>query len=122
MKKYSTILFSLLILIMQGCDFSSPKSGLVPLDPEQVQEYLWQDDRNFEELKDAVKQSLAYYQRLSAQTTFNYADITYTAPEMAASMQLFLDIIEKHDGEQQVSEIQREIQRNFLFFESRNGD
>ncbi|MCI5142670.1 MAG: hypothetical protein D3909_13305, partial [Candidatus Electrothrix sp. ATG1] len=122
MKKYSTILFSLLILIMQGCDFSSPKSGLVPLDPEQVQEYLWQDDRNFEELKDAVKQSLAYYQRLSAQTTFNYAGITYSAPEMAASMQLFLDIIKKHDGEQQVSEIQREIQRNFLFFESRNGD
>ena len=48
-------------------------------------------------------------------STFKYADITYTAPEMAASMQLFLDIIEKHDGEQQVSEIQREIEQNFLF-------
>ncbi|MCI5207717.1 MAG: hypothetical protein D3910_02735, partial [Candidatus Electrothrix sp. ATG2] len=120
MKKPSAVLLSLLILIIQGCDSSSPKSGFVPLEPEQVQEYLWQDDQNFEELKDAVKQSLAYYQRLSAQTTFNYADLTYTAPEMAASMQLFLGIIENND--RPVSEIQREIQQNFIFFESRNGD
>ncbi|CAK8725074.1 peptidoglycan lytic exotransglycosylase [Candidatus Electrothrix aarhusensis] len=122
MKTRSAVLLSLLILLVQGCDFSSPKSALVPLNPEQVQKYLWQDDQEFMSLKQAVKQSLGYYQGLPAQHTFNYAGITYTAREMEASTQLFLSIIAKYDGEQSVAEIQREIQRNFLFFESRNAD
>ena len=108
----------ILLALLQGCTLFSQKSVFVPLDPEKIHEYLWQDDRNFEGLKDAITYSLAYYQRLSAQTTFNYAGIIYTAREMEASMQLFLDIIEKYDGKQRISE----IQRNFLFFESRNAE
>ena len=122
MKRSSGVLLFILMLILHGCASFSPKSALVPLDPERVKEYIRQDDRNFEGLKAAVKYSIAYYQRLSAQDTFNYAGIIYTAREMEASMQLFLDIIEKCDGERPVSEILQEIQRNFLFFESRNAD
>ena len=108
----------IVLALLQGCTLFSQKSAFVPLDPEKIHEYLWQDDRNFEGLKDAITYSLAYYQRLSEQTTFNYAGIIYTAREMEASMQLFLDIIEKYDGERRISE----IQRNFLFFESRNAE
>lgn len=108
----------ILLALLQGCTLFSQKSTLVPLDQEQIHEYLWQDDQDFRSLKHAVKQSLRYYQGLPAQHTFNYGGITYTAQEMEASTQLFLRIIDNYDGDQRLSK----IQESFLFIESRNSD
>jgi len=118
MKTRCISLLYIVLVLLQGCSLFSQKSALVPLDPEQIHEYLWQDDQDFRSLKDAVKQSLRYYQGLLAQHTFNYAGITYTAREMEASTQLFLGIIDDYDGDQRLSK----IQESFLFFESRNAD
>ncbi|MCI5125390.1 MAG: hypothetical protein D3925_13185, partial [Candidatus Electrothrix sp. AR5] len=118
MKTSCTPLLYIVLVLLQGCSLVSQKSALVPLDPEQIHEYLWQDDQDFRNLKHAVKQSLRYYQGLPAQHTFNYGEITYTAREMEASTQLFLGIIDDYDGDQRLSK----IQENFLFFESRNAD
>ncbi len=118
MKKSCTPLLYIVLMLLQACSLVSQKSAFVPLDQEQIHEYLWQDDLDFRSLKHAVTQSLQYYQGLPAQHIFNYAGITYSAREMEASTQLFLKIIDNYDGDQRLSK----IQKHFLFFESRNSD
>jgi membrane-bound lytic murein transglycosylase A len=118
MRKSCTPLLYIVLILLQGCSLFSQKSSLVQLNPEQIHQYLWQDDLDFRSLKHAVTQSLRYYQGLPAQHIFNYAGITYSAREMEASTQLFLGIIDEYDGEQRLAK----IQEHFLFFESRNAD
>jgi len=55
--------------------------------PEQPD---WQDDSPPDSLAAAIGQSLAYYRTLPPDTAFPFAGMTYTAAEMARSLELFL--------------------------------
>ncbi len=76
----------------------APK-GLVPFDPEGPQAPAgfaaqpdWQDDGTSDSLAAALAQSLAYYLTIPPDTAFTFAGLTYTAAEMARSLELFLEL------------------------------
>jgi len=119
MKKSSVLLTIIVwfILNFSGCT-TNEGSGIYPLSMAQVEEYSWIDDLNFDSLPKAIERSIEYYRQLPENEQFDYAGYIYTAKEMIASMQLFLDIIARYQGEQRI----QEIQKKFLFFETKNND
>jgi membrane-bound lytic murein transglycosylase A len=102
-------------VLLGGC---APGAGIYRLDDRQVQARSLSDDLDFRGLDEAVRGSLRYYGRLPDTVVFQYGPLTYTAREMEASMLLFLEIIEKEEGEERVES----LREKFLFFESRNDD
>jgi membrane-bound lytic murein transglycosylase A len=58
--------------------------GSVPAQPD------WRDDSTSDSLAQAVTQSLNYYRTIPPDTPFPIGGVTYTAAEMAASLELFL--------------------------------
>lgn len=130
MPKYLLILLYCLMLIGSvGCSRTStspaPSPGpskeplpvMQPLTQEEVQSILWSDDLDFERLFEAIEQSLRYYGRLPDSSQFQYGEIRYSAREMEASMHHLLDILQTHQGDARI----QAIQKNFLFFESKNS-
>ena len=72
------------VLLLASC--AGPR-GLVPVaDPGREH---WPDDASRESLEAALEQSLRYYERLPATAAFTYGSEVYTAPQMAASLELF---------------------------------
>jgi membrane-bound lytic murein transglycosylase A len=84
--------------------------------PGQVRERPLVDDGDFAGLPEALRQSLRYYRRLPPDAAFSYGELTYSAREMAASTELFLQIVENLGG----AEREAAIRNTFLVFESRN--
>jgi membrane-bound lytic murein transglycosylase A len=104
------------LLLLCGCAAPRLAPGLLPVPEAQLRERPLADDAGFAALADAVRQSLRYYRRLPKSATFAYGDLVYSAREMAASMELFLQTIEQSEG----SAREAAIREKFLFFESRN--
>lgn len=74
----------------------------------------WSDDLDVESLSMAIDQSIRYYKRLPASRTFQFADETYTAEQMIASMELFRQTFSQFQGQER----QQKINQLFRFYES----
>ncbi|MEW6601586.1 MAG: MltA domain-containing protein, partial [Nitrospirota bacterium] len=125
MKKINRRMLPCLLMFMclsvMDCSlFVKPPTGprLEQLTLREARSYDWTDDLGFEGMEQAIEQSMKYYRRLPAYKTFQYGDITYTPDEMAASLELFLSILNKYQG----AERTQQLSEKFIFFESRNGD
>lgn len=101
------------LFLLGGC---APKAGLFPLDSRRVGTLALEDEKSFEDLAEAVGESIRYYRRLPGTATFRYGDEVYTPREMEASMRLFLEIVGGLSGKDRLEA----IRERFLFFESRN--
>jgi membrane-bound lytic murein transglycosylase A len=123
MKKLTLILISFIsfVFLLNGCAlFIRP-----PFEPEldklsyaQVYLHDWKDDMNYENLQEAAEQSISYYRKLSPEKIFRYGELSYSPEEMAASMELFMEIIKNpQDGERI-----KQIKEKFHFFESKNSE
>lgn len=123
MKKLTLILISfisLVFLLTVYVLFIRP-----PFEPEldklsyaQVYLHDWKDDMDYENLKEAAEQSISYYRKLSPGKIFQYGEFSYSPEEMAASMELFMEIIKNpQDGERI-----KQIKEKFHFFESKNSE
>ncbi len=102
--------------LLAGCAAPRIPVGLVPVPAGRLRERQLADDAGFAGLPDALRQSLRYYRRLPPETPFTYGDLRYSAPEMAASTELFLQIVETLEGRERDAA----IRERFLVFESRN--
>ena len=126
MQKYLTLTFFISVFLsVAACTSTttltqkdSQKAGatLELLTPEATAAILWSDDLQFEGLAAAIEQSIRYYRRLPDSHSFQYGKLSYSAQEMIASMNYLLAILQTYQGEARL----REIQKNFLFFESKN--
>ncbi len=123
MKKLTLILISFIsfVFIMSGCAlFIRPpfEPELVKLSYAQVYLHDWKDDMDYENLHEAAEQSISYYRKLSPEKIFRYGELSYSPEEMAASMELFMEIIKNpNDGERI-----KQIEEKFHFFESKNSE
>ncbi len=120
MQKYSfffTIVFFILILTVISCK-TVPEPELQLLSKDEVQAFSWEDDLDVESLSQAIRQSIRYYRSIPEFSEFDYMDTRYSPREMEASLNLFLEIIQTYQGEQRIAE----IQKKFLFFESKNSN
>lgn len=83
--------------------------------------YTWKDDGSGESLKEAVKNSIIYYERLPAKRRFKFGEEKYTPRQMIASLKFFLQTREEAKGPQ---DFKRKINKRFHVFESipRKGD
>ncbi len=120
MQKYSfffTIVFFILLLTVISCK-TVPEPELQLLSKDEVQAFSWEDDLDVESLSQAIQQSIRYYRSIPEISEFHYMDIRYSPREMEASLNLFLEIIRTYQGEQRIAE----IQKKFLFFESKNSN
>lgn len=88
------------------------------LSSEEVLQSNWGDDQDFAGLARAVEQSLRYYKRLPKTRMFAYGEFRYSAPEMVASLQLFLNTIQSYSGDARL----QEIRKKFHFFESKKAE
>lgn len=105
------------LALVSACSLT-PKTGLQSLSPEQAAQVAFTDDDAFNGMAAAATRSLEYYQRLPDSRQFSYGDQTYSAREMEASTQHFLDLLAAYEG----AELEAQLQRDFWFFESRNED
>ena len=114
------ILLAAILSFLYSCKlFVQPPSGpaLEELSAAKVSSYEWMDDLGLEGLERAIEQSLVYYGRLPSTYKFNYKGQIYSPSEMAASLQIFRDMVGKN-GE----ELARLLEERFQFFESINSD
>jgi len=112
-----------MLLLLCSCIPGKKVSILELLPEDEVKNNYWNDDHDFQDIKNAVQQSLRYYRRLPDSRTFKYGKKKYTAREMEASMKLFLDIIEKARQSRDPYEFFiDELTEKFNFFESKNKD
>lgn len=126
MPKYYFWGVVLLLLGLVGCSELTkpapptppPASPLRQLSPEEVQALSWEDDGSLEAISEAVQQSIRYYLRLKESHQFAYGDLTYSPKEMIASLNLFLNTIQSYQGTLRT----QELQKKFLFFESKSPD
>ncbi|HWR96798.1 MAG TPA: MltA domain-containing protein [Candidatus Methanoperedens sp.] len=112
----ATAALGLALAVAAGCAAPRIPAGLVPVPSARIAAPRLVDDAGFIGLGEALRQSLRYYRRLPAETTFSYGELTYTSREMEASTALFLQIIETTEGEARLASIREQ----FLLFESRN--
>ena len=90
---------------------------LVELSHEEIHSLAIQDDFNFENMANAIEQSLRFYHRLPDQYEFSYGkDALYNAKEIKDSMNLFLEIINQYTEQERIEQ----ILQKFRFFESKN--
>ena len=125
MKKGSRFIsFSLLfclLLVITNCTLfvkPPPEPQLKELTFREIHSYDWQDDLNFEGIKQAVAQSIKYYRKLPSNKEFYYAELRYTPEEMAASMDLFLSTLKHYQGKDRL----QQLRSKFIFFESKNSE
>ncbi len=72
-----------------------------------------------ESLIASVKQSLAYYTKIPAKTSFYYGKVKYRAREIAASMRIFLRALENYQSQEQFVRV---LEENFHLFASAAND
>lgn len=108
-----------LLFLADGCTrvLQPPAApSLVPLTSKEASAVGWYDDIDLESLKSTVEHSIEYYRMRYPDTVYEFGDISYTADEMRASLDLFLDILSS--GQEGIrADLIRE---KFLIFESRN--
>ena len=112
------VLLTLVFGLIQGCTLFAPQPGLHLLSESEVASLGLEEDQDFEQLDEAIQQSLRYYARLPDGRTFNYAGTKYSARAMERSMRLLLEIVEQYKGEKRLAE----IRSKFQFYESRNPE
>ena len=112
----------IVVLLFSACTarppVTTPAMALEP--PSWWRPVAPQDDLAFQGIAAAVRQSLAYYQKLPAETSFIVGPRSVTALDMAVTLQNFLLIVENGSltSEEKLSEIGRE----FDFYRSVGSD
>jgi len=115
MKKQ--LLISFLILTLFACakpPVTKPEMALEPL--SWWRSVSAQDDKAFSDVAAAVRQSLAYYQKLAPETMLTVGPMKVTAQDMAVTLQNFLLIIE--NASLSDDEKVRQIKKEFDFYQS----
>ena len=115
------VLLAVILSFLYSCKLLvKPSTGpaLEKLSALKVSSYEWTDDLGLEGLERAIEQSLVYYGRLPSTYKFNYDGQTYSPSEMAASLEIFRDIVTGTRGK----ELARLLGERFQFFESINSD
>lgn len=115
------ILLAVIFSFLHSCKlFVKPPAGpaLEKLSEAKASSYEWTDDLGLEGLEMAIEQSLVYYGRLPSTYKFNYKGQIYSPSEMAASLEIFRDIVTGTRGK----EMTRLLEERFQFFESINSD
>ena len=115
------ILLAVSLSFLHSCKlFVKPPEGsaLEKLSAWKVSSYEWSDDLGLEGLYRTIEQSLVYYRRLPSTYKFNYNGQIYSPSEMAASLEIFKEIITTASGD----ELARLLGERFQFFESINSD
>jgi len=104
---------------MAGAPGGAPTAGGGPgsLTPQPD----WRDDGTSDSLALAVAQSLNYYRALPPDTPFPIGGVTYTAAEMAASLELFLALRQSAPSPETFA---AQVRQKFAVYESiaENGD
>lgn len=117
----SLIILLSLFLVISNCTLAvKPPAGpqLKELTFMEARSHDWQDDLDFAGMEQAVAQSIKYYKKLPPSKEFYYGDVTYSPKEMAASMELFLEILKNYQGKDRL----QQLRSKFLFFESINSE
>ena len=117
----SAIIFIAIVLsFLHSCKLfvKPPGPALKELSTWKVSSYEWTDDLGLDGLEMAIEQSLVYYERLPSTYKFNYSGQIYSPSEMAASLEIFKDIVTSARGK----ELARLLGERFQFFESINSD
>jgi len=117
-NQYLKLWVLLLILILSACGTEKKmRPGLFLLSSEQVKQIKWGDDRNYNDLCQAIDQSISYYERLPQRSRFSYKELKYSPQEMITSMLIFKTLIEKSTQ----NDLAQNIDKQFHVFESRNA-
>ncbi len=110
-----------LFLILTSCTlFVIPPAEpqLKELTFMEARSHDWQDDLNFEGLEQAIAQSIKYYKKLPANTTFYYGELRYSPEEMTASLELFLTTLKNYQGKDR----SQQLRSKFHILESKNSE
>jgi membrane-bound lytic murein transglycosylase A len=115
------LLLKLVLLLSVFCGCSIPvqppsEPALALLHDDHLSARVFEDDMEVSALYRAIERSMSYYERLSPDQSFQYNELTYTPQDMIASLALFVEIMKQFKGQA----LQEELQKKFLFFESRN--
>jgi membrane-bound lytic murein transglycosylase A len=112
-------------LILAACLFSgcTTEKGSILQQPAlkklSVSSYpQFQDDLNYEGLKDAIGQSLVYLKRIPADRAFQFGADNYTAAHIIRSLEHFLNFIEKKPT---LSALEEFIRSDYLVYQSVGG-
>ncbi len=120
--KYALILsLPLLFVLHYGCTLSikpTTEPLLEQLSSYSISQYSWDDDLEFDGIKEAIEQSLVYFRRLPSSHSFNYGETSYSPEDMISSLNLFLHLIKNYQGK----ELAQQLSDKFLYFESKNAD
>ncbi len=130
------ILIISVIALFNGCSKQLPRSKDLPtskqvssfssssmiLEKKSFHLFLKGDDLSQDSLKSSIRNSLSYLRRIPSDTNFKFGKLGYSAEEMIASFEIFLDII---STEQRYNVLIRELEKKFYLFKSaaneRNG-
>ncbi|MBF0287171.1 MAG: MltA domain-containing protein [SAR324 cluster bacterium] len=117
-----SLLFLSFFISTSGCHLiqtppvSTSSVPYAALSDQEVQALDWSDDLDFTGLAEAIEQSNRFFRRLPQYYKFEYGDTVYSPKEMEASLELLLQTLRTFQGEERI----RQIQKKFIFFESKN--
>lgn len=116
------LLIILTLTLTGGCYFKgkhpkTPPPSLIRLDPDQYPRFS--DDLFYDGIDQAVFQSLAYYNKLPANRTFDLAGDTYDVGHMIRSLELFLSYIQSDPSSNDLNAF---IQEKFAVYRSTGKD
>jgi membrane-bound lytic murein transglycosylase A len=94
---------------------TSPESAAPPPGLLAIGTPDWSDDGTSDSLSQAVSQSLAYYRGISPDTPFAVGPLTYTAEELARSLELFQSL---RRAAPDAAALAEQLRQKFLVFES----
>lgn len=118
------------VTLINGCSEQSKRSIDLPsnravsaissdnmvLVNQSFAEILRGDDLSSKSLETAIKYSIAYLNRISPNTVFEYGNLDYSATEIIASYELFLDIVSR---EKQSDKLLKALEHYFYMFQSK---
>lgn len=78
-------------------EVKDPRDAMVLLEEKKIPDFS--DDLDIQSLKNAVENSLKYLRRLPQDRSFIYGPDTYSALDVIRSMETFLALLERYDGD-----------------------
>ncbi|MBU2514064.1 MltA domain-containing protein [bacterium] len=81
--------------------------------------FLKGDDLSQDSLKKSINYSISYLKRIPANSIFQFGKLEYSAEEMIASFEIFLELIK---SEQQYAVLIKELEKKFYLFKSVAND